>query len=164
MGLEELLTKKPPSEENEEDTDALLPKLAMDYTYGTVLDSEEMLCVPNMIAEKRGVVSSAEAVNKGATEYLVRAVLKFLNYLGYAEAITRSDGEPAIKTLQEEVARRRRQEGAKTVVRFAPRGSSQSMGSIERANKEFWAQLRAMVLQLQARTGVKLKPGDVVLS
>ena len=61
----------------------------------------------------------------GATE-LIKDIAK----LGYNEIILKCDGEPALKTIEEEV---RRQRSEKTILENSPVGDSRANGAAERA-------------------------------
>ena len=74
--------------------------------------------------------------SKGPAEYPVRVVSKAINQLGYSRVVLRTDGENAITALAEAVRRDRGTKGFETIVKRAPKKSSQTMGSVERANQE----------------------------
>ncbi len=57
-------------------------------------------------------------------------LIKDLEKLGYDEVILKSDGEPALRAVQEEVRRRR---GRTAILENSPPGESQSNGVAERA-------------------------------
>lgn len=68
--------------------------------------------------------------------------------------IVKSDQEPAIKELQEEIARQRRQEGSVgTIFENSRIGDSSSNGRTERSIQEFRGMLRTLKFALEARTG-----------
>ena len=73
----------------------------------------------------------------------------------FGRTILRSDGEPAIVALLEEIGRRR--EGAITVLERSPKGDSQSNGLAERAVRGLEELLRVHKLDLEARLGAILQ-------
>ena len=68
--------------------------------------------------------------------------------------IVKSDQEPAIKELQEEIARQRRQGGSVgTILENSRVGDSSSNGRTERSIQELGGMLRTLKFALEARTG-----------
>ena len=82
------------------------------------------------------------------------ALEKDIEKMGYKEIILKSDGEPAIRAVQEEVKRRRIEN---TILENSPPGDSRANGLAERAVKELSGQVRALRAGLQARLEVALK-------
>ena len=82
------------------------------------------------------------------------AMEKDIEKLGYKEIILKSDGEPAIRAVQEEVKRRRTEN---TLLENSPPGDSRSNGAAERAVKAVSEQVRVLRAGLQARLGMVLK-------
>ena len=95
--------------------------------------------------------------SKGSTgSYAARAVLELMEECGDRDAkvVVKSDQEPAIKFLVDDV--RVNRTGAKTIVEMAPRGSKGSNGVIERAVQSMEQQVRTMKSALDERMGVKI--------
>lgn len=68
--------------------------------------------------------------------------------------VVKSDQEPAIKELQEEIARQRRVDGAVvTVIENSKVGDSSSNGRTERAIQDVGGMIRTLKFALEARTG-----------
>ena len=68
--------------------------------------------------------------------------------------VVKSDQEPAIKELQEEIARQRRVDGAVgTVIENSKVGDSSSNGRTERAIQEVGGMIRTLKFALEDRTG-----------
>ena len=66
---------------------------------------------------------------------------KDIEYLGHKDIVLKTDSEPAMRTLQEEIKNRRRD---KTILENSPVGESQSNGVAERAVKTITTQVRIM--------------------
>jgi len=102
---------------------------------------------------------------KGATgEYAARRAAGFCKELGFIASpiIIRSDQEPAIKSLVEDIARWRAP--AQTVIEMSPVGSSQSNGVIERAIQSFEGLLRTMKSSLEHKWKSEIPAGHAVYS
>ena len=78
-------------------------------------------------------------------------ICKDIEGLGYKEVVIKTDNEPAMITLQQEIKSKR---SDRTILENSPVGESQSNGVAERAVKTVTTQVRIMRLALQARTGV----------
>ena len=94
---------------------------------------------------------------KGAeVEWVAGRIHKDIQRLGiFGRAILRSDGEPAIVGLLQEVARLRT--GAVTVLEKSPKGDSQANGLAERAVRGLEELLRVHKLDLESRVGCTLQ-------
>ena len=102
---------------------------------------------------------------KGSTgQFAAKRAAAFCRELGYTGApiIMKSDQEPAILALIEDVARWRAP--AKTVVEQSPVGSSQSNGVIERAIQSYEAMLRTMRSALEAKWDATLPEGHPIFT
>ena len=72
------------------------------------------------------------------------------------EIIVKSDQEPAIKHLVDEVARRKAEVGGRLIKENSPVDSHASNGVVERAIQSVQGQVRVMKGALEARWGVKI--------
>ena len=108
--------------------DKEVPEIVFDYCF---LGSEgEDTVAIQVTRDRRTRMIFAHVVPKkgfshehGATE-LIKDIAK----LGYNEIILKCDGEPALKTIQEEV---RRQRSEKTILENSPVGDSRANGAAE---------------------------------
>ena len=75
-----------------------------------------------------------------------------------AQIIIKSDQEPSIVSLAEDVVKAR--EEGRTVVEESPKQSSGSNGVVERAVQEVEGQMRALLLAVEARLGEEIKPTE----
>ena len=91
-----------------------------------------------------------------AAEWLPEMVRKDLSTSGLDNCmlVVKSDQEPAIKELQEEIARQRRASGAVgTILENSKVGDSSSNGRTERAIQELGGMIRTLKFALEERTG-----------
>ena len=73
-----------------------------------------------------------------------------------SQIIIKSDQEPAMVALVEDVVRAR--EEGRTTVEESPKQSSGSNGVVERAVQEVEGQMRALLLAVEGRLGQEMKP------
>ena len=92
-----------------------IPEIVFDYCFMGV-EGEETLAI-QVARDRRTRMLFAHVVpRKGMThEHGATAMLKDLSTLGYNEVILKCDGEPALKSVQEEVKSRREQQ---TIIRI----------------------------------------------
>ena len=91
-----------------------------------------------------------------AAEWLPEMLRKDLATSGLDNCmlVVKSDQEPAIRELQEEIARQRRSEGAVgTIIENSKVGDSSTNGRTERAIQEVGGMLRTLKFALEERTG-----------
>ena len=91
-----------------------------------------------------------------AAEWLPSMVRKDMATSGLDNCmlVVKSDQEPAIRELQEEIARQRRAEGAVgTIIENSKVGDSSSNGRTERAIQELGGMIRTLKFALEERTG-----------
>ena len=88
-------------------------------------------------------------------------MIKDLKKLGYSEVILKCDGEPALKSVQEEVKRKRPEP---TILENSPVGDSRSNGAAERAVQAIGEQVRVLRRGLEQRLGLKLSGKHPVTS
>ncbi len=82
--------------------------------------------------------------SKEASPFATEFVASFIDRCGLTKVALRTDGEPAMTSLADEV-RDRREHGA--ILQQAPKHSSASMGVVERAHWEVQSQTRTMKSQ-----------------
>ena len=91
--------------------------------------------------------------SKGVQTYAVKRFSYDLGALGHAKVITKSDGEPAIRSLQAAVKSART---AATHTQNSPARDAQANGVAERAVREFTSVLRRIKLGLEYRVKAKI--------
>jgi hypothetical protein len=95
-----------------------------------------------------------------ADDHGVDELVKDLEKLGLKKMILKSDGEAALKHIQEEVRRRREEE---TILENSPVGDSRSNGHAERAVQSIVGLVRTMKNALENRTNLKLDCNHAVI-
>ena len=79
--------------------------------------------------------------NKGVVDYVVKAILEFLREMGRNRVVIRSDNEPAVRALVDEVCKNREEE---TLIEEIHPGNSQTIGTVEHGNFQVGCQVRAL--------------------
>ena len=116
-------------------------------------------CSPFLVAKERdaGMVYSTVVPRKGSTgEFAARRITAFIKEIGceFVSVIMKSDQEPAIQALLEDV--RRMRADARTLVEMSPVGESASNGVVERGIQSVQGQVRTMKSVLETRWGQRL--------
>ena len=133
-----------------------VPEIVFDYAFmGAKGDSETQAIL--VIKDRRTRMYFSHVVpRKGlASQHGANVMLEDLKKLGYGTVLLKCDGEPALKAVQEEVARVR--EG-QTLLENSPAGDSQANGAAERAVQSVGEQVRAIRAGLEQRLGAQI-PG-----
>ena len=100
--------------------------------------------------------------SKGAAnDWVVRRVVEDIEKLGHTDIVLKSDGEPAIREVQDKIRLRRE---FRTVVENSPVKDSQANGFIERANGLVKEQVTTLKDALDTRLGEKVPPQSAVLT
>ena len=142
--------------------DKRIPEIVFDYVFLASAEDDET--IPIQVArDRRTQMLFAHVVpRKGMVcHHGADAMEKDIAKLGYQEIILKSDGEPAIKAVQEEVKRRRT---ANTILENSARGDSRANGAAERAVKAVSEQVRVLRAGLQARLGSVIKGSHPVMT
>ena len=126
-----------------------IPEVVFDYGFLGGKEDAETLAV-QVARDRRTQMLFAHVVprkgmlhDRGAV-----AMLEDLERLGYKELILKCDGEPAMKSVQEEVKRRR---ADPTILENSVPGDSRSNGAAERAVKALGEHVRVLRAGLQGR-------------
>ena len=91
---------------------------------------------------------------KGASDgWAMDRLLDDVKMFGHTAITLKSDGEPALVQMQEEIARRREHS---TVMQNPPAYDPQANGAIERGVQEVAGQIRAMKIGLEQRLGARV--------
>ena len=95
-----------------------------------------------VIKDRKPQIIRARVVpNKGSNAYAIRRLSDDLSRLGHAKIVFKSDGEPAIISLNEAV---KRESEIDIVLEESPVGEHQANGDIERAIRQVQGQFRFM--------------------
>ena len=108
---------------------------------------------------------AAAVPNKSAEQFVIRRVLAFLTGVGcmHKDAIVKSDQEPSIFSIVDEVGKMRAMEGGGRWIVESPVGASASNGVVERAIQSVQAQTRVLKLALEKRWGVDIPVKHAVI-
>ena len=94
-------------------------------------------------------------------EHGAAAMVSDIERLGYKEVILECDGEPAMKSVQEEVKRRRMDP---TILENSVPGDSRSNGATERAVKALGEHVRVLRAGVQERLGLVIRSSHPVMT
>ena len=120
---------------------------------------EETLKV--LVGRMRGEKMTMSSVHPTKTtgEFIAKRVLAFIRECGceMVDITVKTDQEPVIMTMVENLARERAKKGAmRMVIEHAPKYQSQSNGVVERAVQSVVAQMRVIRSSLEERMKVKI--------
>ena len=140
-----------------------LDEIAMDYCFprGTKDGAPKVLALRS---RKDGTTLSLVVPKKGLPEEWVAArVAKAIEDIGLKDfkIITKSDGEPAMKTLREAVSRiMRERKGGGIIEENAQKADSASNGLIEKAVQEIEGMIRTLRHHIETKTTKKIPKGS----
>ena len=129
-----------------------LPEIHVDYCFmGTSEEDGVRTIVVAKHAESRAVTSSIVPVKGAAHEFPAKRIKAFVRELGleHCKVVLKSDQEPALLDLLNEVARLRAP--AQTIPEQSPARSSASNGRVERGTQAVEGQIRVMKDALEFR-------------
>ena len=136
------------------------PTLSMDYFFFGEQEAKETTSL--VIVDNVSKMSWATTLDGKTSAYAVSFVLSCLRETGYRRVVLKSDGEPSIKALKEEV--RAKASGIEVVVRETRTGDKRSNGAAEVGVRETKRQCRALLSTLEERLGTKLDPNHPLLT
>ena len=140
-----------------------IPVVGIDYMFFVKEgENEEENGMPTIvIKDSKSKVSWARVLKrKGVEVYSVKVLSKFLSLMGYKRIIMRSDNEPAILALKEELKKNTEVE---IVPEESPAYESKSNGEIEREIQAVQEQFRVMKDGLESRLGKRIPRGHVMI-
>lgn len=131
-----------------------LPKIEFDF--GFVGKEEDDACIPllNMCDVGYGCLSAILTQSKAMTEYITESALHFVESLGHNAALLQSGQEPVLITVLKVVQQKRKK---RTLLRHGARGSHQSQGHVEAANRVVHGVVRALWSALETRIRGSIK-------
>ena len=143
-----------------------MPELHLDYAF--VGDEGQAGKTITMLVarERRTRMTMATAVpSKSTGTFVVERVLAFMKELGIEgqDVIVKTDQEPAIKHLVDEIGRRKAEMGGRWIKENSPVDSHASNGVVERGIQSVQGQVRVMKGALEARWGVKIGSNHAVV-
>ena len=150
----------PRSKEDDDDDRTGLPIVSMDYN-----ELNEDSAKPQKIIvgkdEVTGNVFAHNVIAKGLVDdWISKRVVRDLEEFGRSDIILKTDGEPAIKAVQNRVQSLRQ---GRTVPRTPPAYNPQSNGPCEKAVQDVTAQLRAIKIGLEYRMKSKVHDDAPIL-
>ena len=130
-----------------------VPEIVFDYCFlGS--EGEDTVAIQVTRDRRTRMIFAHVVPKKGFShEHGTMELIKDIAKLGYNEIILKCDGEPALKTIQEEV---RRQRSEKTILENSPVGDSRANGAAERAVQAIAEQVRVIRRGLEQRLELRL--------
>ena len=119
-----------PHHTQKDGTEKNIPENVFDYGF-LGAEGEDTIAVLVARDRRTKMIFAHVVPKKGFThEHGAEEMMKDISKLGYHEVILKCDGEPALKSVQEEVRRKRTE---KTILENSPVGDSRANGVAERA-------------------------------
>ena len=122
-------------------------------------EEEANQTIPVLVAKERTtkMMMAAAVPSKMSGSYIQKRVIGFLKEVGclHGDLVVKSDQEPAIKAVIEDVGRAKAADGSgRYIVEHSPVGASQSNGMVERGIQSVAAQARVLLSVVQERWGL----------
>jgi hypothetical protein len=139
----------------------------MDFFFMGEEGSEQKLTILAARERQTRMTMSTVVPTKGDNEFMAKRVQAFLREIGAdkGDITVKSDQEPAMMAVLNEVCRHRAAEGGgRTVTEHSAVGDSKGNGIIERAIKSIEGQIRVAKSALEARLKAKLDQNHAVLT
>ena len=118
-------------------------------------DADKIICILHAV-DITTLCRTVMVCNKGVVDYVVKGVIDFIRDVGRNRVVLRSDNEPAVKALVDEVCKQRDEE---TVVEEIAPGNSQTIGTVEHGNFQVGCQVRALRCCTEKKLGITIVPG-----
>ena len=138
-----------------------IPTIVMDYkSFGQEPSDDKVTSL--VVRDKRTTWTAMHVCTvKGIEDKLiVNKVFEDIECLGYAEVILKTDGEPALVQVANEVKKRR---AHSTVLQHPPAYDPAANGVAERGVQEAMGQMRACKIGLEQRTRIKIESDWAIL-
>ena len=135
---------------------SIKPTVSFDYkSFGQEEDIDDKATAIVGKDDKSKIVFAHICLQKGSSDkWVVKKILDDLDRLGYTDMILKSDGEPAILQLLEEL---KGQRSHPTLLQHPPAYDPQANGAAENAVQAFMGHLRALKIGLEARLQGKIE-------
>ena len=139
-----------------------IPEIVFDYGFLGGMDDEETLAV-QVARDRKTQMLFAHVVRRKGMMCIHGAeeMKKDIDKLGCKEIILKSDGEPALKSVQEEVKRRRNDP---TILENSAPGDSRANGAAERAVQALGEHVRVLRAGLQRRLDMVIRGSHPVMT
>ncbi len=98
---------------------------------------------------------------KGVNEFTVQQVVGDIDLTGFTDILFKTDNEPSMTAIQEEVKKRRPH---RTILENSIKGQSKSNGFIENANRFLASQVRTLRSDLQSKIGQIIDRNHVIIT
>jgi hypothetical protein len=139
-----------------------IPEVVFDYCFLGAEGEEETLAIQVAMDKKTRMHFAHVVPRKGLThEHGSDEMIKHLEKLGHKEVLLKCDGEPALRSVQEDVKRKREE---KTLIENSPVEDSKANGSAERAVQTVTEQVRVMRHALEQRLNMKISGKHPVMT
>ncbi len=134
--------------------DGGVPIISMDYNFVDGKNSEDEIKMIVAKHEPTGLVVAYTVTAKGPSDgWVVKRLAQDIEEFGQRDIILKTDGEPAIVSLQGAVQGARQ---GRTIPRNPPAYNPQSNGACEKGVQDVTGQVRLLKLALEARLGVAI--------
>jgi hypothetical protein len=143
-----------------------LHELHFDFAFMGEEDEPGKCVTMLVVRERRSRMTLATAVpSKSTGQFVVDRVLAFMKEIGVEnlDVIAKSDQEPAVKHLIDEVGKAKAEFGGRWIVEHSPVDSHASNGVVERAIQSVGGQVRVLRSCLEAKWSVKLNSKHAVI-
>ena len=141
--------------------------VVMDYGFLRIKETDNNLqCGPLLVVNdtKFGNLTAFITPAKGAARpWIARRVASWTHQLGLGRITLKVDNEPAIVALAQEVAARRLELGATTLLENPPPGDSQSNSHAEAAVKQAEGMIRTVKDALEHRLAIVIPPTATIM-
>ncbi|CAK0793479.1 unnamed protein product [Prorocentrum cordatum] len=142
--------------------EAAIPRIEFDFAeIGRESDASPGIPSLNGVDVGSESLSATLCPSKAFSEYLVETILAFVDALGHNAVLLHSDQEPVLVQLLKAVQSKRVK---RTLVRHGPRGSHQSQGKIEGANRVINGVLRAIWINMEEHMGEKVSTDSILIA
>ena len=150
-----------PHPKGKESPESKLPTLALDYGFLGEADRKKMTSL--VIRDGRpSAIHGFLVSQKGVSdERVARRIANWIDRLGYRRAVIKSDQEPAIEALRNEISKLCI---AELVPEFSPVKDSKSNGLAENAVKESARMIRTLKDQVEGKIGEQLREDEVLMT
>ena len=151
-----------PHRKAESDENKGVPQVVFDYCFMAGEGDEETVAIQVAKDRRTRMIFSHMVPRKGLVSmHGAEELIKDIAKLGHREVVLKSDNEPALRSVQEEVKRRREDP---TILENSPVGDSRAIGAAERAVQAVGEQVRVLRKGLEERVGYRLGAGHPVLA
>ena len=143
-----------------QDTQGELHEMHFDYAFmGEEGEAGKTVTMLVVRERKTRMTMSTAMPTKSTGKFVVERVWAFMKEVGieHLDVIVKSDQEPAIKHLVDEIGRRKAETGGRWIRENSPVGSHASNGVVERAIQSVEGQVRVMKSGLEDKWGLKIE-------